>query len=173
MKHSIRFRLTAITVILMSISFVLLWIINNCFLEQFYYENKVNQMIECYAVIQYCATTDSLTKDEIKNQIQQMKDRYNLSLLYMDEDWEYINEFASLVESLLLAERLKEFVMNPDRRNMNLLYSSSDMWICETKETLTQTSYLYGWGIAGNTTMFIMRTPLESIAESTRIAISS
>lgn len=171
MRHSIQFRLAAITVSLMAIAFFLLWTINNTFLGRFYYQNKVNQIIECYEVIQYCANTDDLTEEQIGNQIQQIRDKYNLALVYADLSWSTKRVFASPEESQMLLENMQQFVMNPNGSyNAKLVYNSANMRIYEMEDSQSQTSYLYSWGNASNSSVFIMRTPLESISESTRIA---
>ncbi len=171
MRHSILFRLAAIPVALLGIAFLLLWTINNTFLERFYYQNKVDQIIECYKTIQYCANTDSLTEDEIGSAIQQIRDKYNLAIVYADLSWSVNRVFASPEEEQMLVKTLQFFVMNPNGNfNAKQIYNSSNMQIYEMEESQSQTSYLYCWGSANNSSIFIMRTPLESISESTRIA---
>ena len=48
MKHSLRLKITSIFVGITVVMLVCLWLLNNCFLEDFYCRNKVNIFDENY-----------------------------------------------------------------------------------------------------------------------------
>lgn len=168
-KNSIRFRFAAIIVLLMSSAFICLWLINDNFLGKFYYQNKIDQMIKSYGIIQYCANTESLTEEEIDNYMLQIREKYNLAIIYADEGWN-ATLYASKKEGEYLLYQLQALVMTKDLSKLKIVYDDSAIVIAEMEGIGSQTLYLYAWGKAGNDSMFIMRTPLESISESTQIA---
>lgn len=179
-KISIQLRLTLIFAGLLALTLWLIVFLNNQFLDDFYYQDKTQNMVASYDKIKGMLESDAYSDDEIELEMIRIRDKYNISMLYMDSYMRITGNYASRMEEATMQQRLLQYMLGPvsDRVTIysenyaeeEMVYSNENMQIWETSAAGTQMSYLEGRGFFTPNVVFVMSTPLESIQESVEVA---
>ena len=193
MKSSIRSRFTVIFVSLMALSVGAVWCINNWFLESYYQNYKIRILENGYHAIdailreQQAEGEKALSEAEgelngdaplsgeqeakrLSDTILQMRERSNITLLIYDsmQDTAMVSSSRDID---MLRERVRQYIVGYDAYLREILREHDNYMIQKTFDPRSKTFYLESWGFfSDNRTIFIMRTPLESIRESASIS---
>ncbi len=193
MKSSIRSRFTIIFVSLMALSVGAVWCINNWFLESYYQNYKIRILENGYHAIdailreQQAEGEKALSEAEgelngdaplsgeqeakrLSDTILQMRERSNITLLIYDsmQDTAMVSSSRDID---MLRERVRQYIVGYDAYLREILREHDNYMIQKTFDPRSKTFYLESWGFfSDNRTIFIMRTPLESIRESASIS---
>ena len=179
-KHSLRLRLMLIFVGLLVLTLWLIIFLNNQFLDDFYYQDKTRNMIASYETVKDMLESGTYSNDEIELEMTRIRDKYNISMLYMDSRMRITGNYASKVEESTMQQKLAQYMIgalsgrvsiySDDVAIGKVVYSNENMQIWESAEASTQMSYLESWGFFNPQVVFVMSTPLESIQESVEVA---
>lgn len=177
MKHSIRTRLIAVFIGILTFTIVLCWALNNFFLRDFYFRDKQKTMRNYYY------TVSELIADEQKTDLEMMlgRMRYTDNISYIQvKPVSYAlvsvsQNFTSKVEQEEMVQRLLENISETSEKtanHINVLESNDHYVIQEKIFPASSTSYLECYGTWSDNSMFLMSIPLGSVDESVRIANS-
>ncbi|MBQ7432634.1 MAG: HAMP domain-containing histidine kinase [Lachnospiraceae bacterium] len=181
-KISLRLKLTVIFISLLAVTLALVYFLNSQFLDDFYYQNKTQSMVESYQTIQNMIVEGNYSSDEIELEMTKIRDKYNIAMLYLDADnLELVGNYASRVEEKSMTQKLWQYMLGsaaddvtiysqPNDFENQVVYNDEQIQILETKEAMTQNTYLESWGLFDEKIVYVMSTPLESIQESVSIA---
>ncbi len=179
-KISLRLKLTLMFAGLLVLTLWLIVFLNNQFLDDVYYQDKTQNMIGSYEKIRGMLESNVYTNDEIELEMTRIRDKYNISMLYMDSHLRINGNYASRVEEATMQQRLLRYMLGPvsdgvtiyseNYADEKMVYSNENMQIWETSGLGTQMSYLEGRGFFNSNVVFVMSTPLESIQESVEVA---
>ena len=144
-------------------------LVNSTFLEDYYVKNKVNALKNAYATINSDlsaqADTDALTLD-----VQKISDTYNISMVVMDESLGTV--VASMNDTDFMLAQLFSNVFDkrppaPGDRNIE----ENDRYTIQIRsDVMTGDQYIEMWGVMDNGSLFIMRSAMDSIADSVSIS---
>lgn len=179
-KISLRLKLTLIFAALLAFTLWLIVFLNNQFLDDFYYEEKTQKMIDSYERVKGMLESGTYSDDEIGLEMDKIRDKYNISMLYMDSQRKIIGNYASRIEETTMQQKLVQYMLgslsgrvtiySDEFAVVKIVYSDENMQIWETAAPNTQMSYLESWGFFNSHVVFVMSTPLESIRESVEVA---
>lgn len=182
MKYSLRVKLTIIFVSLLAVTLLAVYYLNSQFLDDFYYRNKMQTMVSSYETIDGMLKQGTYTRQELVTEMDLIRDKHNISILYFDADRiEILGNYSNRVEESTLTNKLKQYLRGsisgavsvytqPRGFENRIVYSGEYLQIWETEEAKTQSLYLESWGFFNDHTLFVMTTPMESIQESVRVA---
>ena len=174
MKRSIRLKMTAIFVGLMTLTLVESWFINNFFLEKFYIQKKIGTLIDTYNQLQELVEIDLTNQNnwnEIKerqNRLKQARDAHNLAFLCTDTSYQAIVSVASDKE--MLSKKLIGYMYGGNQNSRLISSPMENIRIESYYDDTLRTTYLDCWGYIGSDYLFIVSVPVESIRESVQIA---
>jgi len=176
MRHSISRKFTFIFIMLMLGTILLCWFLNNSFLEKYYISDKQNALLNAYQVINTAIEEETLDTEEFGLELQGLSARYNMDILILDADSQTLKyaggdpETAKLHlwDNLFLRER-------PNGKlsiNMytKLLREDENYRIEIVSDRILKNENVEMWGTLENGNFFIIRTALESIRDSVRLA---
>ena len=169
MKHSIRWQMMIFFVTLIAGMILIIWGINQNFLERYYMQNKQAEFKKVHQLIVNSIQEDTLFTLEFLEQIQEATEKGNIGIIILDQstDMLYTNEN----DSQLLARRLMNYTFAQEYvQPENILESTSDYVIGIVNSVNTQTEYLEMWGGTNRGYLFLMHSPLENMRESVDIA---
>ncbi len=167
MKYSIKHQIAFIFIIVMVGTLTLCWIINNFFLESFYINNKKDVISEAYKSINEATLNGDITSEEFDIKLRKICDMYNISVLVIDAQSTTVKSSSRYTE--LLMRRLYDNFFDPDS-NLNYLEKNDKYLTATAMDDVTGTEYLEMWGVLDNGNLFIVRSPLEGIRDSVKIA---
>lgn len=167
MKYSIKRQIAFIFIAVMAGTIILCWIINNSFLENFYIQNKESAINDAYLRINKVAASGDISSEDFGLELRKICDMYNISILIVDAQSNTIK--ASMWDVEKLMRRLYDNFFNPDK-NIEYLEETENYHLATVMDKITMTEYLEMWGILDNGNLFLIRSPLESIRDSVKIA---
>lgn len=143
-------------------------LVNSFFLDKYYVRNKVNVLKSAYEIINEALSSGNT--DELSLEVQHLSDTYNISAVVLNESMGII---VSSVNDTGFIERqlLKNLFGNKElEKSERLIEEGTDYTIQIRTDVMTQDKYIEMWGVTGSGYVFIIRSAMDSIAESVAIA---
>ncbi len=166
MKYSIRNQFALIFIGLMAGTVLLCWFINTIFLGQYYIQSKLDVIYGAYDKISSATQSDSFSSMEFEKELNDICSNSNITVCVMDANSQM--KYVSVNGGRQLEERLLGYIFGIPMDNAKVIKSSEDYIIQKTGAAGNE--YLEMYGRLNTGISFIMRTPLESIRESAKIA---
>lgn len=176
MRHSISRKFTFIFILLMTGTILLCWFLNISFLEKYYIHDKQNALLNAYHVINKAIEDEVFYTEEFELELQGLSARYNIDILILDADSRTLKyaggdpETAKLQlwDNLFLRDRYN--VNQPGNMRFKTLKEESNYKIEIVSDRILKNENVEMWGTLDNGNFFIIRTALESIRDSVRLA---
>lgn len=176
MRHSISRKFTFIFILLMTGTILLCWFLNISFLEKYYIHDKQNALLNAYQVINESIEDEMFDTEEFGLELQGLSARYNMDILILDADSRTLRyaggdpETAKLQlwDNLFLRERVNG--SQAEDMRIKPLVKEEHYRIEIVSDRLLKNENVEMWGTLDNGNFFIIRTALESIRDSVRIA---
>ena len=171
MKHSIRVKIVSICVGMLVITLLVLWALNNFFLEDYYCTKKTEAFVTSYDEIDKMLTEKTNATIFIRT-LQQIRDTNNIAFLRVDNSGWITKQYTTTPEEKnMLLERLQANQFGSIRENEVKVLKREDQYkIQKYFDYDTNSYYLECFGLFSDTSSFIMSTPLESIKDSVEIS---
>ena len=167
MKYSIKQQIAMIFIAVMDGTIILCWFINNTFLENFYINHKTAAIHSAYDSINEAANTGDIASAKFDVELRKICDMYNISVVVIDAQSNTIK--SSSRDTEMLIRRLYDNVFSP-RDTKDYLEETEHYSVAMQVDWATNTEYLEMWGVLDNGNLFQMRSPLESIRDSVKLA---
>ena len=166
-SHSIKHKFALIFIGLMASTLMVCWIINNAFLQKYYEEEREKSLIHTYKLLDKAFTEETVDEDAFQIEMEKISGKYNIMGVVQDMNAQVVLTFGNDVDMLkrLLWDRIYSSVKNP-----NILKQSERYTIQKVEDSKTRTEYMEMVGWLSDNQAFYMRTPLENIRESVKIA---
>lgn len=165
-RGSIKRQFALIFMLVLAGIILLCFLINIFFLEKFYIRNKTKVLLRTYRTIVENVREGDLDSEEFELEIEKLIGRYNLDVLVMNED------AAPLLYTTNNPQMLKmqflELALGVS--SGTVLKETDDYRIERITERTGGMDYIVMWGFYDRSDMFIIRTPVEGIKDSARIA---
>ena len=167
MKYSIKQQIALVFIVVMMGTLALCWVINNFFLESFYINNKEDVISDAYESINKATLSGDIASEEFDIELRKICDMYNISVLVIDAESTTIKSSSRYTE--ILMRRLYDNFFNPSQ-DLEYLEENDNYFIATAMDMGTGTEYLEMWGVLDNGNLFMVRSPLEGIRDSVKIA---
>ncbi len=167
MKYSIKQQIAMIFIAVMAGTIILCWFINNTFLEHFYINHKTTAIRSAYVSINEAANTGDISLEKFDVELRKICDMYNISVVVIDAQSNTIK--SSSWNTDMLIRRLYDNVFAP-RDKRSYLEETQNYTVAMLADRATNTEYLEMWGVLDNGNLFLIRSPIESIRDSVKIA---
>ena len=168
MKRSIKRQLIAMFVGLLVFAIGALAVINMWFLEPYYIQNKQKSFLNMYDALMISVEDGSVTEDDTLEELRHMAERSNLSFLVMDADQSVT--VTNVHDMDLLERELTGYMLSQMQDHKTVLKSTDSYELVESKDPVTNNEYIEMWGTFDDGYRFLIRSPLESIRDSTIIS---
>lgn len=168
---SISRQFTTIFVLVMAGAFFTSWLLTNVFLEKFYVMNQEKELLAMYELMDGAARENRFQEESFKKQLQEKCTKVNLDVLVVDADSKVITYAGNNPEltKMLLWDRL--FMgKNQEETTEEILKETEFYRIQTVYDRRLENQNIIMWGSLSNGNIFLIRTPLESIQESVRLA---
>ena len=168
MKYSIKRQMTSMFVGLAVGILLVIFILNACFLEQFYITKKKSEFIDFYQLIQDEMIDKKYNLEEVAVEVFDYAEMMNISYIISDS---MQGKAVSNVQNMdYLQRQLLGQLLNTPSDHGKILVQKDKYTIVQMRDELNQIEYISMWGILANGNMFLMRSPLQSIQESAMVS---
>lgn len=188
-RHSLRGQLAVVFISLILVSMASIFLINGCFLEDYYVSKKTAVLRSLFEELQGYIPDGSQSGDNASNDAEEDESKEkekeksnenipedlvkistenNLNWVLLDTQTEYVAGFGQRAE--IMASRLFGYIYGIEKTESKVL-EKTDMYVIQkTKDKFVGMDYVEMWGILDNGNVCLIRSPLESIRESVSIS---
>ena len=170
-NHSLKRQMTIVFVVTLALSILALWLINSLFLEKFYIKNKQASLMTVYNRIVAGVNNKELKTEDFELEMRRYASTYNVSLVILKQTRSRL-EIVDIYSNEPSAEIVKEaeyYIMGIAGID-SVITKTDDLLVVTRTDMKTSFEYIEMWGVLSEELVFLMRTPVESIRESTEIA---
>ena len=162
--HTLGFQITVLFTAMVVFFLVVILLINQFFLEDFYISQKKSVLQNSFEKLESLEDGDEISYDWVKDSSEN-----NLSWVVLSPDGSIV---GGMGDSDTLASRLFGYLYGIGEENVRtkILDETDEYVIQKTKDNYMGMDYVEIWGELPNDNYCIIRTPLESIRESVDIS---
>ena len=166
MKHSIRRKFSLIFIGLMAGTILMCWLLNTMFLGQYYIKSRTRNIYDAYHTIRQVANSETYSTEDFRKKLDNVCRRFNITVCVMDSNSQM--KYESSNGGRELETQLIGYVLGFYPDTVEVLEEGDDYVL--QRLTSGGSKYLEMYGRLSTGISFIMRTPIESIRESAKIA---
>lgn len=171
MKRSIKRQMIVLFTVLIVCVFVVLFVVNLKFLGPYYIQNKETEFVEMYEKLDDALLNGTIKQTDTMTGLQNLAEKHNISFLILEGiSGEDIDVITNVRDMNLLKNQLMGYLLNQTQKTGKVLESTENYQIYQAKDPWMQTDYIEMWGVFGDGSHFLIRSPLESIQESASIS---
>lgn len=171
MKRSIKRQMIVLLTGLIVCVFVVLFVVNLKFLGPYYIQNKETEFVEMYEKLDDALLNGTIKQTDTMTGLQNLAEKHNISFLILEGiSGEDIDVITNVRDMNLLKNQLMGYLLNQTQKTGKVLESTENYQIYQAKDPWMQTDYIEMWGVFGDGSHFLIRSPLESIQESASIS---
>lgn len=170
MKRSLKGQMTIIFVGLVVCMLLIFYVLNNCFLEQYYVYHKKEDFKEICAEIEDSVVDGALEDSAAESELQSVAEKANISYLILSgKETDKLSFYTHDWQMLL--QKLYSYILDQEDISTQEIVETAEKYIItKTVDPVNNTEYLEMWGQFEDGSWFIMRSPIESIRESVDIS---
>ena len=166
-KQSIRIQVAVTTILLIAVTILICVLANALFLERIYVNNKKQNLKETYQYINEHSSKTELASESFENFLENKCEINNLKFIVLDEMGipitYYSMDYMAIREKLILYQ-------SGQYKLIVTLEETKQYFIHTIVDNHTKLSNMEMWGYLDNGYLFIITTPLESVAESAAVS---
>lgn len=167
MKHSIKRQMTAVFIGLVLCLIMAFLVINLNFLEPYYISNKETQFIYIYEQLRAAVEERAFSDDEVSDRIYHMAEKNNVSFLVVNDNSGML--ISNVKDMAMLRNQLTGYIVNQTQEETKALQRTENYQLTQSKDPWNKIEYIEMWGKFEDGSLFLLRSPLESIKESVAI----
>ena len=167
-RHSIHRQIAGFISFCIAVVIFLVWLMNNLFLEGFYVNYKVSSLRRVFSAINAAQERGVLYEDSFSPQIERLCANENLSLIVISADGTVL--ITSSNEKSVMMDQLYDLMLDRKAAEAKSLYSSDAYTIQKHSDERTNNDYLSLWGTLADSNIILLRSAMQSIADSARLS---
>ena len=168
MRHSIKSQMIAIFVGLIGCVLLALLVINMNFLEPYYISNKKTEFVNMYGSLRNAMESGTIEQQDEAEELWHMAEKNNMSYLIVDED--KARMFTNVHDMDMLQKQLAGYLLNQVQKKSRILDSTEEYQLTRSRSPWNKEEYIEMWGEFADGSIFLIRSPIESIRESDSIS---
>lgn len=150
--------------------------VNSFFLEDYYIKNKLEALRSAYTLVNETVIEEGQDSSELSSDIRSICDIYNINILVLDESSEVV--FSTMNDSGRIQRQLFEHLFGGAYTDPLIADSLENRMLEETNKYSIQiisdvsmgNQYIEMWGVLDNGFVFLIRSAVESITDSVKLA---
>lgn len=163
--------ITFVTALLILIFLIIF--INTSFLEKYYIVHKKADLTSLYTMLDAEISKGNILDEQSEERIDRLAEKKNISVMVIEPDGTigyttYADPEAAFHGPLYY--KLLSHIYDQDTDAGRLLKETDNYQLYHSKDNLTKVEYLEMWGNVSDGSIFVMRSPVESMRDSARLA---
>lgn len=165
MMRSIKRQILALFSGIIIFMIVIIVIINGGFLERYYVSTKQAEFIKVYELLETGMEEDTLSSETASGELSQTAEKSNIAIIVLSREYEPL--YINARDMQMMANQLMGYLYN--KNTQEILESTEDYVISKSMDRMSSTEYIEMWGAFDDGSIFMMRSPLESIREAVKL----
>ena len=172
-SHSLRRQMVITFVSALLILITLILFVNTSFLEEYYIVHKKKDLTSLYTMLDTQVVNGNIGSEVNKGKISRHAEKKNISVMIINPDGTigyttYADSEAAFHGPLYF--KLLSHIYDQDQDAGKILKQTDRYQIYQTRDSITKVEYLEMWGSMSDGSIFVMRSPIESMRDSARLA---
>lgn len=172
-RHSLRRQMVITFVSALLILITLILFVNSTFLEKYYIVHKKKDLTTLYTMLDSQIVDGNLEKKSYQEKLDRHSEKMNISVMIINPDGTigyttYADSDAAFHGPLYF--KLLSHIYDQNQDSGEILKETDTYQIYQSKDSITKVEYLEMWGSMSDGSIFVMRSPMESMRDSARLA---
>ena len=171
LNHSLTRQIMTIIILLLVGTVMVCFVVNSSFLGRYYTLQKKSLLMESFEKLQAASKKDILYTDDFNAEFENMCSTQNISVIIVTADGTVKRTSVSNIN--IIQRQLMDAIFggSVDGKDRNTLYETDNYVIESIRDShMDNEEYLMLWGTLDDGNLILMRTAMESIRESVKIA---
>lgn len=172
-KSSIKYQIAFVSVIMITLTILSCWIVNNFFLEKFYQASKKDKLMEVYNLIQNGVTEGNIGDNDFLYSLKDFTDSENISVFILNERIELVltTEHIDNMTMFQLTESIYNMYGDVIKNsNTEIIEKTGDYTISIIEDDRLHSKYMQITAIVGSENFLVARTAIQSFKENAIIS---
>lgn len=169
MKKSLNMQFALIFGILLTGTILLCWFLNSIFLERYYVSNKQKVLMGAFQRINAAAMNGDITDSSFDMELEKICSTYNIDMIVIDSDSRTVKTTARDEQSQMLPQLLDHLFLEQQESD-KIIEKEQNYVIQKSMDKRSKTNFIEMWGTLDNGYLYMIRSPLEGIRDSAKIA---
>lgn len=166
MKHSIKQQMMMVFVGIVVVMMLVFMAVNGGFLEKYYIAEKQSEFVRTYSLLKNGVISGTLMEETPGSELSKLTEKNNIAVVVIDPEASYIYTNARNLETVM-KNQLMGYLFN--KNNQEILKKTDEYVISRSMDMQNSTEYIEMWGEFENGSVFLLRSPLDSIRSAVRI----
>ncbi|MBR5421811.1 MAG: HAMP domain-containing protein [Lachnospiraceae bacterium] len=164
-QHTLERQMAVVYILLLGVTLTACWIFNDRFLEKSYLNYKKDNLMEVYHLL---SEAEDYSDSSFEEEIMRLCTTYNVSFVVTDAASNTI--YSSIKDPGQISMQLRDIVFARDNLEKEMISENDSYSLSFLRDPVIKSEYAVMWGNLGEDCFFMIRTPLESVRESVRMA---
>lgn len=165
MMRSIKRQIMALFSGIIIFMIVIIFIINGGFLERYYVSTKQSEFIKVYELLETGMKEGTLSSETASGELSRTAEKNNIAVIVLNRQYEPL--YMNARDMQMMVTQLMGYLYN--KNTQEILESTDEYVISKCRDKLNNTEYIEMWGLFEDGSIFMMRSPLESIRETVNL----
>ena len=144
---------------------VLFLIINGGFLERYYISTRQSEFIAVYELLEQGMEEGTLEEETASGELSRRAEKSNIAVIVLNRKYEPL--YINARDRQMMVTQLMGYLYN--KNTQEILENTEDYVISKGIDRVSSTEYIEMWGVFDDGSLFMMRSPLESIRDAVQI----
>ena len=172
-RVSIKYQIALISVILITLTLISCWLINNIFLDKFYQMSKTDKLMDVYGLVDTAIDEDSLSDENFIYSLKKLSDSENISVFLVDQGFQLVLTTENIDNMTMF--QLSEAIYNMygdviENSNTDIIEKRDNYTIAITKDKRFNSDYIQIAAIMDSGYFLVARTAIQSFEENAMIS---
>ena len=144
---------------------VLFLIINGGFLERYYISTRQSEFIAVYELLEQGMEEGTLEEETASGELNRRAEKSNIAVIVLNRKYEPL--YINARDRQMMVTQLMGYLYN--KNTQEILENTEEYVISKGVDRVSSTEYIEMWGVFDDGSLFMMRSPLESIRDAVQI----
>ncbi|MBP3339355.1 MAG: two-component sensor histidine kinase [Lachnospiraceae bacterium] len=170
MKLSLRTKLTLIFCVLSTTGMLISWFVNVAFLERFYTEKKIEDLVYIYNQVSSSFLDDGHISVEKREDLFSLCETKNVSLIVVDYSL-HVQFLAGYdLDDTSLQKRVGDIMFEEGEDAERVIIENDEYTVQIVNDDENEVEYIEMWGDMSNGNVYVMRSNVDSIKQVVKVA---
>ena len=145
--------------------------LNNQFLSSYYVHHKQESLISVYEKMEVAVAKSGNSYNSMAIELREIIEAGNLHFIIVSgENQSILTSTSNEIQTSAMSQQLRGYLLGKNQDRSALLQASDNYEIRRARNVLDDIEYIEMWGFLSDDSIFLVRSPLESIMESVNLS---
>ncbi len=166
--YRINVQITGMIFLCLAFVFMLIWMMNNLFLKEFYLNYKTASMEDAFEKLNAQSKSGNLYEESFSDELEKICANENVSIVVMSSDGSVALQSES--ESQAMMRQLFDLMLGRNNDASQLIISNDNYTIQKSTDDWNDNEYLTLWGTLDDGNLILIRSAIQSMTDAAELS---